>query len=90
MVKLTEIEAAKKAERIANKARTCISEFCYEECNAYCCRKGYLILTEKEQILSAYAIKNNDNPLLKSLLFISLTYSLLTIISVIFRIKSRL
>ncbi len=36
------------AEYIANKARKAISKFCYEECHAYCCRKGYLILTHKE------------------------------------------
>ena len=31
-----------RLERIANKARKSISEFCLHECNAYCCRKGYL------------------------------------------------
>ncbi len=34
----------KKAESIANKARKDIGKYCYEECRAYCCRKGYLIL----------------------------------------------
>ncbi|MFH1440176.1 MAG: YkgJ family cysteine cluster protein [Candidatus Woesearchaeota archaeon] len=38
----------KKAQAIANKARKSISKFCSEECNAYCCRKGYLVLTKKE------------------------------------------
>lgn len=35
-------------ERIANKARKSISTFCMEECNAYCCRKGFLVMSEKE------------------------------------------
>ena len=37
-------ETLKKAECIANKARKEIGKYCYEECKAYCCRKGYLIL----------------------------------------------
>ena len=36
------------AEYIANKARKAISSYCYEECRSYCCRKGYLTLTEKQ------------------------------------------
>jgi Fe-S-cluster containining protein len=35
-------------ESIAEKARKSLSKFCYEECRAYCCRKGYLVLTKKE------------------------------------------
>jgi hypothetical protein len=38
----------KKANKIANKARKSISKFCFEECHAYCCRKGYIILTKYE------------------------------------------
>jgi len=38
-----------KAEKIAEEARASISTFCGEECHAYCCRKGYLVLT-KEQV----------------------------------------
>ena len=34
------------AEKIADEARDSISSFCYEECHAYCCRKGYLLLNE--------------------------------------------
>jgi len=30
------------------KARKSISSFCIEECKAYCCRKGYLVLQGKE------------------------------------------
>ncbi len=33
---------------IVNKARASLGKFCYEECKAYCCRKGYLVLDEKE------------------------------------------
>jgi Fe-S-cluster containining protein len=32
-------------EKIAQEARASISDFCIEECHAYCCRKGYLLLT---------------------------------------------
>ena len=41
-------KATNKAEKIANKARKSISKFCFEECMAYCCRKGYLVLTKYE------------------------------------------
>lgn len=37
-----------KMERLASKARNSISEYCFNECHAYCCRKGYLLLTPKE------------------------------------------
>lgn len=30
------------AERVADKARRAISDFCINDCRAYCCRKGYL------------------------------------------------
>lgn len=33
---------------IVSKARDSISDYCMNECNAYCCRKGFLILTEEE------------------------------------------
>jgi len=36
------------AKKIAEKARKSISKFCIEECKAYCCRKGYLVLTTEE------------------------------------------
>jgi Fe-S-cluster containining protein len=35
-------------EILVQEARNSISRFCYEECNAYCCKKGYLILSEEE------------------------------------------
>ena len=41
-------EAINKANKIANKARKSISKFCFEDCMAYCCRKGYLVLTKYE------------------------------------------
>ena len=44
------------AEKIAEKARKSISKYCFEECGAYCCRKGYLVLTEVE----ANVITNNN------------------------------
>lgn len=36
------------AETLAQKARKSISKFCIEECHAFCCRKGYLILKNDE------------------------------------------
>lgn len=36
------------AEALAKKARRSIWEYCSAECHAYCCRKGYLVLTTKE------------------------------------------
>jgi Fe-S-cluster containining protein len=43
------LEAPYKAiERIANKARKDVGKFCYEECGAYCCRKGYLVMNRKQ------------------------------------------
>ncbi|MBN1175664.1 YkgJ family cysteine cluster protein [Candidatus Woesearchaeota archaeon] len=35
-------------QQIASKARNSISNYCINECHAYCCRKGYLILNEEE------------------------------------------
>jgi len=37
-----------KAELLAIKARESLSSYCYEECLAFCCRKGFLLLSEKE------------------------------------------
>ena len=37
-----------KVSNLANLARKSISNYCHEECNAYCCRKGYLPLNDKE------------------------------------------
>lgn len=37
-----------KAEKIADDARNSISSYCSEECKAYCCRNGYLVLKEDE------------------------------------------
>jgi len=36
------------AEKIARKARKSISRYCIEECKAYCCRKGYLVMSKLE------------------------------------------
>jgi hypothetical protein len=47
-----------KAESLAISARESISSYCYNECLAYCCRKGYLLLSEKEVNLLQMDIKN--------------------------------
>jgi len=36
------------AEALADKARNSISSFCINECKAYCCRKGHLVIKEDE------------------------------------------
>ena len=33
------------------EARNSISNYCFSECKAYCCRKGYLLLSSKEKDL---------------------------------------
>ena len=38
----------KSAEQIADKARESISDFCINECGAYCCRKGYIMVREHQ------------------------------------------
>jgi len=51
-----------KPEEIANRARDSLGEFCMNECNAYCCRKGYLILSEEElKLFEKDNIKTIDN-----------------------------
>jgi Fe-S-cluster containining protein len=36
------------AETLAIAARKSISNYCYSECMAYCCRRGYLLLSAEE------------------------------------------
>jgi len=38
-------------QEVAKKARKSISNFCIEECKAYCCRKGFLAISTKESDL---------------------------------------
>jgi Fe-S-cluster containining protein len=35
-------------EKLLEEARVAISQFCFEECKAFCCRKGYLVIKEDE------------------------------------------
>ena len=37
------------AEKIAEQARNSISSICINDCKAYCCRKGFLVLNEAEK-----------------------------------------
>lgn len=55
------------AEKIAEKARKSISKFCIEECKAYCCRKGYLILNtnEVEEVTQGRKDELEDKKILK-------------------------
>ncbi|MFC1754317.1 YkgJ family cysteine cluster protein [Thermoproteota archaeon] len=39
------------------QAKASISRYCMEECKAYCCRKGYLLLTPEEKELIAKDLK---------------------------------
>jgi Fe-S-cluster containining protein len=45
------MNSAISAENLAEKARESISGYCSRECKSYCCRKGYLLLTENERDL---------------------------------------
>jgi Fe-S-cluster containining protein len=38
----------KRAETLAIKARNSIGKYCYSECNAFCCRKGLILMSAKE------------------------------------------
>ncbi len=51
------------AEAIAEKARKKIGKFCFEECGAYCCRKGYIVLSDSELAL----IKGKEEVIVKML-----------------------
>jgi Fe-S-cluster containining protein len=42
------ITDTKRAQKLAVKARNSIGKYCYSECNAYCCRKGFILLKTKE------------------------------------------
>ena len=56
------------AEKIAEQARRSISRFCVEDCMAYCCRKGYLVMSSKESdIVTAGMTKYFDKQILKQL-----------------------
>ena len=35
-------------EELANAARQSLSSYCYLMCGAYCCKRGYLVLSEEE------------------------------------------
>jgi Fe-S-cluster containining protein len=39
------------AEELAISARASLSSYCYNECRASCCRKGYILLTAEEAIV---------------------------------------
>ena len=49
------------AEQLAIEARNFLGNYCFNECHAYCCRKGYLILTPKEADL----LSNNNKKEMK-------------------------
>jgi Fe-S-cluster containining protein len=46
------------AEKLAVRARESLSKYCYNECMAYCCRRGHLLLSEKEASLLQLDIKD--------------------------------
>ncbi|NCN51512.1 hypothetical protein GW931_00680 [archaeon] len=53
----------KEVNEIISKARKSIGKFCIEECNAYCCRKGYIIINEQQ--VNIIATKNEQIELKK-------------------------
>ncbi|MBU1201278.1 MAG: hypothetical protein KJ583_02240 [Nanoarchaeota archaeon] len=54
-------------EDIVKIARKSIGKFCIEECKAYCCRKGYLILKENQLDLVMQGRKEELDCILKPL-----------------------
>jgi len=42
------MEKQKEIDKIISDARKSIGKFCIEECNAYCCRKGYILINERQ------------------------------------------
>ena len=48
-----------EALKIADKARRSLSKYCSNECKAYCCRDGYLLLTSNEVKLFKDIIKKD-------------------------------
>ncbi|HIH52177.1 YkgJ family cysteine cluster protein [Candidatus Pacearchaeota archaeon] len=42
------MEKQKEVNKIISNARKSIGKFCIEECNAYCCRKGYILINERQ------------------------------------------
>jgi Fe-S-cluster containining protein len=48
------VSARMTPEEIARRARKSIGQFCMEECKAYCCRKGFLVMTVRQaELLSS-------------------------------------
>ncbi len=56
-------------EKIIEDARKSISRFCINECKSYCCRKGYLILRERNLEL---VTQNKSKELIKKKIVIKL------------------
>lgn len=59
-------ETLKKAQRIANKARKSISDYCMNECGSFCCRKGFIVITPRE--INKVTKKRTDELLKKEIL----------------------
>ena len=65
------MDNSSKAEAIMDKARESVGNYCKEECGAYCCRKGYLVLDpekvdlvtqgKKEEMLKEGTLKKLEN-----------------------------
>ncbi len=53
----------KEAELIADEARRAISDFCINECKAYCCKKGYIMVRRHQ--LNQIATKQKEEILEK-------------------------
>ena len=49
-------------EELANNARASISSYCYTECLAYCCRRGYLLLSDAEVEFFAHTTELKKMP----------------------------
>jgi hypothetical protein len=61
----------KEVEKLADEARNSLSNYCHEECHAYCCRKGYLVLEpfqvdtvtqgKKDEMIKKGSLKKLEN-----------------------------
>ncbi|MBD3318488.1 hypothetical protein GF342_01110 [Candidatus Woesearchaeota archaeon] len=48
------------AHRIAQAARKSLSLFCSEECRAYCCRRGYLVVPKQQALVLLSLVKDEN------------------------------
>ena len=60
-------------KELLDKARHDLSSYCVNECNAYCCNKGYLVLNKSQLDLVTKGNHKNINPMKKDLFSLNLS-----------------